>query len=72
MIIGMSGLVFYWSLETTIRIRDWIMPSTGINRALVYGVAPVGMFFLVLYAIRNFVRDVKDPGIHPEEEVTDI
>jgi len=47
-IIIMAALFMYWSAEATIRIRDWIMPATGINRALVYGVAPLGMLFLIL------------------------
>jgi len=71
-VIVMSVLLLYWSGEATVRIRHWIMPATGINRALVYGVAPVGVFFLPLYAIRNFVADMKKPCVHPEEEVTEI
>ncbi|MHC4645125.1 MAG: TRAP transporter small permease [Planctomycetota bacterium] len=68
-VIIMSVLLVYWSAEVTIRIRDWIMPATGINRALVYVAAPIGTFFLLLYSIRNFTADMKNPRIHEEEEV---
>jgi TRAP-type C4-dicarboxylate transport system permease small subunit len=71
-IIVMAVLLMYWSGEATIRVRDWIMPSTGLNRALVYGVAPLGMMFLTLYAVRNFLADMKKPHVHEEEEVMEI
>lgn len=71
-VIIMSSLLVYWSAEATIGVRDWIMPSTGLNRALVYAVAPVGTFFLILYALRCFVADLKEPQVHPQEEALDI
>ncbi len=71
-VIIMSGLLVYWSAEVTVRIRDWIMPATRINRALVYVVAPIGTCFLLLYSIRNFIADMKNPHIHEEEEVIKI
>lgn len=71
-VIIISAFLMYWSAEVTIRIRGWIMPATGINRALVYAVAPLGAFFLLLYSIRNFVADMKNPHIHEEEEVIEV
>jgi|GEM_PF-1146753 len=65
-------VLIYYSGETTWMIRDWIMPSTGINRALVYGVAPLGLFFMFLYAGRNFVSDMKTAQLMEEKEVVDI
>ncbi len=71
-VIIMSGLLVYWSGEVTIRIRDWIMPATKINRALVYSIAPIGTCFLLLYSVRNFIEDMKNPQIHEEEEIINI
>jgi TRAP-type C4-dicarboxylate transport system permease small subunit len=71
-VIIMSGLLMYWSAEVTIRIRDWIMPATSINRALVYVAAPIGTCFLLLYSIRNFIADMKNPHVHEEEEVIEV
>lgn len=63
-IILISSLLLYWSVEVTLGITDWIMPSTGINRAFVYGVTPVSMFFILLYAIRNFIANLKNPTLY--------
>ena len=71
-IIVISVLFMYWSAEVTIRIRDWIMPATGINRALVYVAGPVGIFFLILYSIRNFITDMKTPHTREEGEIVEI
>ena len=70
-IIVMAVLLMYWSSEATFGVRAWIMPSTGLNRALVYGVAPLGMMFLILYAVRNFLADMKTPHGHEEDEVVE-
>ena len=71
-IIMISVLFMYWSVKITIEISDWIMPATGINRSLVYGAGPVGIFFLILYSIRNFIEDMKNPRLHEEEEIVEI
>ncbi len=71
-VIIMSALLVYWSAQATIGVRDWVMPSTNLNRALVYGVAPVGTFFLILYALRCCVADLKQPQVHPQEEAMEI
>ncbi len=66
-ILASVGLL-YWSAKATILIRHWVMPAMEVSRALVYGACPVGMFFLLVYAVRNFVDTLKtDPG---ETEVT--
>lgn len=69
-IITISSLLLYWSVEVTVRISDWIMPSTGLNRAVVYGVTPLSMFFLIIYAIRNFIEDWN--GTKDYTETTEI
>lgn len=71
-VLIMAALLLYWSGEATIRIRAWTMPSTNLNRAFVYVAAPIGMFFLILYAVRNCLADLKQPHVHPQEETMDI
>jgi TRAP-type C4-dicarboxylate transport system permease small subunit len=58
-VILISLLLVFWSAEVTLRIRHWIMPSTGISRSLVYGAAPVGVILLMIYAIHHLVNEVK-------------
>ena len=50
----MSLGLLYWSIKVTILIRHWVMPAMDISRSLVYGACPVGTFFLLMYAVRNF------------------
>ena len=67
-ILTSVGLL-YWSTKVTISIRHWIMPATEISRALVYGACPVGTFFLLIYALRNFFRELHvTPELPPIEE----
>jgi len=60
----------YWSTKVTFQIRHWVMPATEISRAFVYGAAPVGSFFIIIYAIHNFVNDliVKKPAVIDKKE----
>ena len=60
----------YWSGKVTLQIRHWVMPATEISRAFVYGAAPVGSFFIIIYSIRNFVNDliVKKPTVIDKKE----
>ncbi|MFC1606781.1 TRAP transporter small permease [Candidatus Latescibacterota bacterium] len=58
-VIIMTAVLLYWSVETTVEIRQWIMPATGISRAWVYGVCPVGCFFMLIYAVRNLMKDMQ-------------
>jgi len=58
-IILISLLLLFWSTEVTLKIRHWIMPSTGISRSLVYGAAPAGMILLLVYSINNLINEVK-------------
>ncbi len=53
--IAMTLGLLYWSAQVTILIRHWVMPAMGISRSLVYGACPVGTFFLLMYAVRNFI-----------------
>jgi len=62
-IIIISVIIIYYSTEVTIRMTDWIMPSSGINRALVYGATPVGIILLLFYSLRNLIEDIKNPHI---------
>ena len=62
-VIIISVIVIYYSTEVTIRMKDWIMPSSGINRALVYGATPVGMTLLLIYSVQNLIEDIKNPHI---------
>lgn len=70
-ILLMSALFFYSSAEVTIRMRGWIMPATNINRALVYGAAPLSTLLLILYALRNFISHMKNPKLshHRDSEI---
>ena len=67
MIIVISLLLIYWSAEVTVRIRHWIMPSTGLNRALVYGAAPAGMILLLIYSIRNMIEVINKEHFNKKE-----
>jgi TRAP-type C4-dicarboxylate transport system permease small subunit len=58
-IIVISVLLFYWSAEVTLKIRDWIMPSTGISRSLVYGAAPAGIFLLTIYSVNHLIEEIR-------------
>jgi TRAP-type C4-dicarboxylate transport system permease small subunit len=70
-ILLMSAFFFYSSVEVTIRMRGWIMPATSINRALVYGAAPLSTLLLILYASRNFIFNMKNPKLphHSDSEM---
>ncbi len=70
-IIMTVGLL-YWSAKVTIQIRHWVMPAMGFSRALVYGACPVGTFFLLMYALKNFLETLTTKEqiiIHTQEEV---
>ena len=58
-IILISLLLLFWSAEVTLKIRHWIMPSTGISRSMVYLATPAGMILLLVYSIRNLINEVK-------------
>ena len=57
-VIAMTALLLYWSGAVTVHISEWIMPATGISRAWVYSACPVGCFFMLVYAVRNFVNEL--------------
>lgn len=58
-ILTMSVLLLFWSGQVTWMIREWTMPSTGISRSLVYGVAPVSMVFMISYSLRSLKSDMQ-------------
>ena len=66
-IILISLLLLFWSAEVTLRIRHWIMPSTGISRSLVYGATPAGMILLIMYSVSNLIVEVKNHRINKKE-----
>lgn len=53
-VIAMSLGLLYWSAKVTVLMCHWVMPAMDISRSLVYGACPVGTFFLLMYALRNF------------------
>lgn len=71
--ISITIALIYWSGKVTWEIKDWVMPaSTWLSRSFVYGACPVGCSFLLMYAVRNFIKDLKAKEvevIHQEEEL---
>ena len=58
-VILSTAALLYWSARVTVEIREWVMPATEVTRSLVYGACPTGCFFLLIYAVRNFLADVR-------------
>ena len=50
----------YWSARVTWGIRPWTMPAMGISRAYVYAAGPVGSAFMLLYAVRDLARLIRE------------
>jgi TRAP-type transport system small permease protein len=50
----------YWSARVTWGIRPWTMPAMGISRAYVYAAGPVGAAFMLLYAVRDLARLIRE------------
>ena len=55
--IAMTTGIIFWGTKVTIEFRNWIMPATEVSRALVYMACPIGCLFVLIYALRNFIRD---------------
>jgi len=66
-IVAVVGL-FYWSLEVAWGIRPWIMPAMEISRSYVYAAGPVGSAFMLLYAVRDLMRVLRERSL-PQEIV---
>ena len=66
LVITMTGALIYWGTEVTIQIRGWVMPATGISRALVYAACPVGCCFILLYSVQELIQTI----LGHEEETT--
>ena len=58
-ILGIIGL-FYWSAEVAWGIRPWIMPAMEISRMYVYIAGPIGCAFMLLYALVDLRRVVRE------------
>ena len=56
--IAISAGLLYWSAEVAFRLRHWVMPALEVSRALVYSACPVGTFFILMYALRHFHREL--------------
>ena len=63
-IIAILSLL-YWGTEVTWKIHQWIMPAMEISRSYVYGACPVGSFFMLLYALRDFITELKRKRYDP-------
>ncbi len=58
LVISTSMALIFWGLKVTYIFRLWEMPATGISRAFVYAACPVGLFFMVIYTVRNFINEL--------------
>lgn len=58
-ILAVIGL-FYWSLQVAWGIRPWILPASGISRSYVYAAGPIGSAFMLLYAVRDLLRVMRE------------
>ena len=67
-VIAMTAGLLYWSGRVTWEIRAWVMPAMGFSRSLVYGACPVGCVFILVYAVRNFVADLRMSDEIPKDE----
>jgi TRAP-type C4-dicarboxylate transport system permease small subunit len=64
-IIAVVGLL-YWSLEVAWGIRPWIMPAMEISRVYVYAAGPIGSAFMLIYAVRDLVRVLRERHLSQE------
>ena len=52
-------ILFFWSVEVTEGIVDWIMPAMEFSRAWIYGACPVGCVFMLIYCITDIISSFK-------------
>jgi TRAP-type C4-dicarboxylate transport system permease small subunit len=64
-IAAVLGL-FYWSLQVAWGIRPWIMPAMEISRVYVYAAGPVGSAFMLLYAVKDLMRVLRERRLSQE------
>lgn len=62
LVVLMTTAVIYWSSEVALRIVPWVMPATGISRALVYAACPVGCSFILVYTLYDLAVLIRSPG----------
>jgi TRAP-type transport system small permease protein len=58
-VVVMTGLLLYWSAATTVLLNEWVTPALEISQSWVYAACPVGCVFILLYACRQLVRDLR-------------
>ena len=56
------ALIFWAGVKLTIRVVPQISPALEVSMAWVYGAIPVGMAFLILYAVELFLRQLTAPA----------
>lgn len=70
LVLALTLLLLFWSVQVVVLITDWVMPATGIRRAWVYAACPVGCVFLLYYQVRQLRSDWGRPDgeTAPKEE----
>ena len=66
--IAATAALLYWSANVTVQISEWVTAALEISQSWVYAACPVGCFFILVYAIRNFVTDTRGSRVGPLEE----
>ncbi len=54
------SILLYYSSKVSFNIQSWIMPALEFSRSFVYGAAPVGCIFMLIYSFKNLVIDLKE------------
>ena len=58
-VVAMTALLLHWSAAVAVRLNEWVTPALEINQSWVYAACPVGCVFILLYACRQLVRDIR-------------
>lgn len=61
-LIGICVL-FFWSIEVTEGIVDWVMPAMEFSRAWIYGACPVGCVFMLIYCVTDIISSLKTSNL---------
>ncbi|MBB4300988.1 TRAP-type C4-dicarboxylate transport system permease small subunit [Rhodobium orientis] len=60
---GIFFAVIFWAgVKLTMRVVPQISPALEVSMAWVYGAIPVGMAFLIVYAVELFARQLTVPA----------
>ncbi len=62
-----AGLVFFaiilvGGFELTVRVQPQISPALEVSMAWVYAAVPVGMIFMLIYAVELLIRQIVTPA----------